>query len=1215
MRLRRLDLERFGQFSDKKIDFGELRQTSDFHIILGANEAGKTTTMEGFLRLLFGFLPVKEPYAFRHQRKNLKVSGVLELDGKEKTFVRLPGKHNNLLDENGAAVSETEISAHLGELDIVNYRKLLCLDDDTIKKGSEEITNAEGDIGRILFSAAAGVADLTAVLANEQDEADKLYRKRARGTDKIGKLRKERDSLQEKVGEIDVTIGTWRDLRDAALAAEEGELEARRERDVLLERRREAEARLGAKPNLDEHDRLSAQSAEFADYPERLDIGSTDLVDLIKKHGKAESDRSRLTDEIGLAEKELEGIDLSQEGIALAGVIEELKDLHRRAKAASRNIPKLMDDLKKTEWEIARVAGDLGAPDSADFSLLAAPTAMIVTLEKSWKALQDAERDCESAAREVLDLRDRVVSAKDDVAKQAYPATITSATVEVEKSPAGSSMAPEELSLLPDEPVSEISREVSRGADVDIQTADESELILSQDGLGSETGQEAAVVAATAGESAGELLARYDADTLVVAEVEARAAVKESKKRFDEALGDLGFADQELPDCPIAISDAEELKQRHGRIDAEISGVRRDSAAHHEEAAAAEVRIDRLKADMGMEDDYDIGKVRAERDAIWQKYRAAPNESDAVEFETAVIRSDQIADSRFEHATELGQLREMEQVRDEAKARGRSKDKQLATLKKELDKINLQVAKIAEALGISITDPAALISWVKLHEQAAKANREMFSVRADNKALLEKAERLLNELRPLISLESPNLEEAVAAARELARAEQERQRNLETAKNGLAKIEADLTRWESRLGGFKEVQEAASSQWDKLVEETFGGALGADTLGGSLSLLHSLREHDGERRRTELEISSMENDQRVFAEEVGKLAAKHGIANDDALAAFDELNAIAKRVVADQDSRIRLNETLEDCRRKLRKTQKVLHGIDRQRKQWSAFFPKSTKTDTLEELHSAINQAQDVIGWRERIAQLEAQILAALSASNLDDARARLEDASEAAIKAEIDGIKSDLKLADERHSCAANSSGAAKQALAAVSGDAEAAKLEERRTTVEIEIQETASEYLERRYGLLLASEAIRRYRDRHRTKMMTAAQQAFVELTEGAYQGLKTERDGMSEVLLTVSSDGSFKGVDELSKGARFQLYFALRAAAYKEMVARNLQLPFFCDDVFETFDDTRTRAACKLMEQIGKSGQAIYMTHHRHVVAIAEEVCNSTPIIHEL
>jgi uncharacterized protein YhaN len=86
-------------------------------------------------------------------------------------------------------------------------------------------------------------------------------------------------------------------------------------------------------------------------------------------------------------------------------------------------------------------------------------------------------------------------------------------------------------------------------------------------------------------------------------------------------------------------------------------------------------------------------------------------------------------------------------------------------------------------------------------------------------------------------------------------------------------------------------------------------------------------------------------------------------------------------------------------------------------------------------------------------------------------------------------------------------------------------------------------------------------------------------------------------------------------MSKGTRFQLYLALRAAAYEQLVAQGTRLPFFCDDIFETFDEARTSAACRVMQTIGRSGQAIYLTHHRHVVEIAQKVCDTPPMLHEI
>ena len=55
MRLNRLDLTRYGKFTDCSIDFGTPTPGQpDLHLIYGPNEAGKSTLLAAFLDLLFG---------------------------------------------------------------------------------------------------------------------------------------------------------------------------------------------------------------------------------------------------------------------------------------------------------------------------------------------------------------------------------------------------------------------------------------------------------------------------------------------------------------------------------------------------------------------------------------------------------------------------------------------------------------------------------------------------------------------------------------------------------------------------------------------------------------------------------------------------------------------------------------------------------------------------------------------------------------------------------------------------------------------------------------------------------------------------------------------------------------------------------------------------------------------------------------------------------
>ena len=66
MRIDRLDLVRYGKFTGRSLDFGEIRrERPDFHLVYGPNEAGKSTLFSAFLDLLFG-IDNRSTYGFLH---------------------------------------------------------------------------------------------------------------------------------------------------------------------------------------------------------------------------------------------------------------------------------------------------------------------------------------------------------------------------------------------------------------------------------------------------------------------------------------------------------------------------------------------------------------------------------------------------------------------------------------------------------------------------------------------------------------------------------------------------------------------------------------------------------------------------------------------------------------------------------------------------------------------------------------------------------------------------------------------------------------------------------------------------------------------------------------------------------------------------------------------------------------------------------------------
>ncbi|MCP3879071.1 MAG: hypothetical protein GY701_11875, partial [Sulfitobacter sp.] len=279
-------------------------------------------------------------------------------------------------------------------------------------------------------------------------------------------------------------------------------------------------------------------------------------------------------------------------------------------------------------------------------------------------------------------------------------------------------------------------------------------------------------------------------------------------------------------------------------------------------------------------------------------------------------------------------------------------------------------------------------------------------------------------------------------------------------------------------------------------------------------------------------------------------------------------------------------------------------------------FDDQIDTSTLDVLRQATATAQQAIALRQQSSDLRTRLLSILGVDAWEQAQERLSAAPLAQAQVELAELCEDLSRLEAELDSAIAARARAQAALDAVGGDGDIAALTSQKRTIEEQMQAVMLRYLTGRFGHTLAEDAIRRYRDTHRSTMLAATEQAFSDLTQGAYTTLTTQPAAQGDVLMAVrAEDGVSKEAAAMSKGTRFQLYLALRAAAYEQMASTGTVLPFFCDDVFETFDEDRTRAACRLMQRVGKCGQAIYLTHHQHVVDLAQEACGTDVTVHRL
>jgi uncharacterized protein YhaN len=1145
MRLRDFSLDLFGHFTSKTFDFGTRAPgQSDFHVIYGPNEAGKTTTMEAYLRLLYGF-PHREGYDFLHQRKNLKVSGTLELDGTPISLARLPVRNGSLRDQNDKVLPEATLQAQLGKLSDTEYRQLLCLDDETIEKGGEEIVNSKGDIGTLLFSAAAGLSDVSGVLDQFREKADKLYRKRA-STTEMARLKKELSEVEAQIRDLDVSANAYKKLKHALETAQAEEADVKKDRDRLKQKQAQLEALQNALPTLADIDALDESLAPFSDYPERIDFDPEYLVKLLTRQSQLEADKDRLAKDIARLQEKSELIERSPDHLSLQEMIEQQEQLKSRFEMADLDLGKRRSALSQVLEDMRRAARDLRADGAIAPEKLVLPQAQIGQLELSRDKMRDAARDMASQIKEIQDIEPRLALAEETVAQ-------------------------------------------AKEIDSD-------------------------------GETIGAVLHKYSVDHLVPRYAKAQAVLKAANSQLSQTVAALTYQGKSFTTLPVgslSAEAAEDLAEQHRSLCDKHSSRTEERDALVLKLTAQSARIDHIKSTSGIVDDPEALEAMSARDQLWDTHKQDLNSETAAAFETAMLAVDQIAEKRLGHAKTLGTLRLEEQGLAEDESRLSTIQAQIADLENSIKAVETDVAQQAQSFGLNgDISPTILAKWIAKLEIAQQAQSELTHLQAEHSEVLSEGAALIDDLRKALSLETRDFDTVVAAARDQDAKEKADVEQRQEKVRDRDRLKADLQRRQEVLQELVQKSETAKAEWSALVASLFDGQVDAEHLMHDLQPLRELRELDVERSRTERQVVSMEHDQKAFTEKMLGLAEASGANSQQSpIEIFRELKRLSDTAQAAEKEFSECNAQLSEIISKREQVDIDLVAIDRQIKEMASIFPESVPTATVQELRDAVGQAQSAITMRlERKAHIS-KICTSLSVTSLEDARSFLAGTTATDLAASLSSVADDLDAVDARLEVAIEQRTSAGNALRAVTGDSDVAELTERKATLEAEIEDTAIRFLETDFGLRLADEAIRRFRDNHRSGMMLATEKAFAELTNGKYTKLKTRPEGQSEVLLAMEASGGVKQANDMSKGTRFQLYLALRAAAYEHMAAQGTCLPFFCDDIFETFDEDRTRSACRVMERIGRTGQAIYLTHHKHVVDIAQAECGSNVVIHNI
>ncbi|MDP1634394.1 MAG: AAA family ATPase, partial [Gallionellaceae bacterium] len=210
MRITRLDLLRYGKFTDKSVSLPSAAQ--DFHLIVGPNEAGKSTLRNAIQDLLFG-IETRSRYNFLHPHSEMRLGALIEHGNDKLDFIRTKARTKTLQTFAGGPLPDSALIPFLGQIDRTFFDQMFGLNHERLVTGGQEILSASNDIGQILFQAAAGVGSLGEIRDKLETEADKLWAKRKSSDREYYIASAELDQAEAALKRATVRTKDWQEAR------------------------------------------------------------------------------------------------------------------------------------------------------------------------------------------------------------------------------------------------------------------------------------------------------------------------------------------------------------------------------------------------------------------------------------------------------------------------------------------------------------------------------------------------------------------------------------------------------------------------------------------------------------------------------------------------------------------------------------------------------------------------------------------------------------------------------------------------------------------------------------------------------------------------------------------------------------------------------------------------------------------------------------------
>ena len=1148
MRLRQLGLDSYGNFATETLDLDA--EPGRINLVLAPNGAGKSVLRQAISELLFGIHP-QTPMGFEYGYGPMRLRAeAVFADGEAIGFVRRKGTANTLTSHGGGPPHPTLPDRLPRATDRERLKRLFVLDSAQLRAGGKALLQTDGDLADALLSSAGEVGSARQLAADFAAQRDREAPRRKAASATFYRAADEWTAANARLAD---TI-----VRPPTVAAHERErAEAIQARDAAIAQdnaARDSLARLSRIRATRFHlEQLDAASDWLATHPEApiLPRGAGPALETAKQAVEtATREAAAAQDALATLQAALENAALDTEILAQAPAIERLTGARTQSEHSRDDIPKREAELSSAESAIARLLREL----SSD----ATPAGAAAELRPAAEIA--AARELVAAASEITAARAAAAAAKDR-ALEAVAA------------------AEDELAALPQATASEAVRAAHDEAMADGDPAN---------------------------------LARKAQDAVAQTATQATGALA----RIPGWTGDAAA----LAALPVPAT-ATLGRLDHVRLESQAAAAA--AAARRAEAErgldVTRARLADLTAARPLPDAATLAAARAHRDRglalVFARLSGNPDPAEAewspgtplpLAFARAVTAADEIADNRLHEIERLATAAELQAAIGRAQAgltdaatragaaAAAANDAQAAWAA-AITPLGLEgAATLAELRAFLDAREAALaaVAVMRAAEAAlADLTRRQAAASAHLASVLQTPPDTLTRLVAFAKLRLTQADQAAAQRQTIAR-------TLATARRALTKAAPELEAADARLAAW-------SKQWDAVLTRLrlpldAAPAVAAAVLDRIVQLPALVNAAETARGR----LTEMRAQLREFTATCAAAARCLGEPGDDPLDLARRLAARLERARKDSGARDALARQIDQARTRHRDAMDAQAEAARR----LSDSVQATGADTLEEARHRIALAA------EREAHEAARATARL------ELRKDGEGLDEESLRDEAEATPPDL-FADAMRNAEAAASvarAAVQEAVARIEraegalrtlaagqdasragADRQAAAARLARVLEDSLVQHLAATMLEH---ALEEVEAMSVHNER-----LARLGATFAALTGGAYDRLSpAEEDADSKEhgrLIAHETGGADKHIGRLSEGTRDQLYLALRLVAIEDHIRTAPRLPFVADDILQTFDDTRARAALEALVGLSQHVQVIVLTHHPHLLGLAD------------